>query len=125
MKTKLNNLVRALALTSLLVGCGSQEEISPVLARRNNSELPKPRENQVLILHPEYLQGQCSLGYTLLTDVDSNGSWDCAERVYMGYSPGSYSKEFFAKAEEFLPARDLGRDTRVEEVGSMFFEKYK
>lgn len=66
-------------------------------SRVQDSRIPIVEKNQQLILHASYLKGYDSLGYTILTDMDHNGSWDVAERVHVGYTTGDASKDIYFK----------------------------
>jgi len=85
------------ALNSLDIGPGSFSGS----AEASDERLPEVRDNQSLILHPDYLNGTVSLGYTLLTDVDHDGIWDQADRVHGGFTTGDYSRNIsFRKGYE-------------------------
>ena len=85
-----------------------------------DARLPVPRSNQSLVLHPDYSQGQVSLGYTLLTDMDYNGTWDCAEKVDAGFTPGDAQKKFYFK-QGFGPSQSV-EGVEMKLVDDTFFE---
>jgi hypothetical protein len=87
-----------------------------------DKRLPEPRENQALILHPDYKNGFVSIGYTLLTDIDNKGGWDLAERVRCGFTTGDYSRKLFFK-KGFGPAQSV--DAQVEFVDPEFFDPFQ
>ena len=89
---------------------------------RIDNRLPKIESNQTLILHPDYLSGQASLGYTLLTDTYRNGDWDVAERVHGGFTTGDFSRKFYFK-NGFGPSQAV--DVPVEIVEPDFFKSYQ
>ena len=108
MKKIFKNLTITTLLLATVMGGG---------CKREDSRLPQLKENQHIVVH----QNNSELNYTLLTDVDYDGSWDCAEDIQIGSTPGSYSQKFFVK-EGFIPANSPYDITIVEES---FFEKYK
>lgn len=114
----MTNLIGKLALAgALLTGCGETEVLD-----KKDSRLPEVRGNQTLILHPDYLSGFSSLGYTLLTDMDHSGDWDVAERYHVGFTPGDSSHKYYYK-KGFGPARFS--DIEIEFVEPNFFEPYR
>ena len=118
----MKNILRNATLSCLvtlasLVGCNKQEEQTG-----KDSLLPEIRKNQSLILHPDYLSGNAALGYTLLTDIDGDGSWDLAEKVHGGFTTGDYSKRVYFK-KGFGPAQSV--DVKVEIVEPDFFKSYE
>lgn len=80
--------------------------------QKSNSFLPKPKENEQLIIHLD--------GYTLLTDMDYDGKWDVAEEKHVGGTPGHYSHKFYFK-KGHSPGQFL---EGAEIVKPEFFNKY-
>ena len=77
MKKTLKNLVLGATFVGALMSTGCEKD-----EIKKDRRLPEVRTNQCLILHPDYLNGSASLGYTLLGDIDQNGDWDLAERYH-------------------------------------------
>lgn len=98
-------------------GLEAEVELKERNIQKDNSNLPKPKENQKLIIHPD--------GYTLLTDLNYKSwkiaDWDVAEEKHAGGTPGSYSHKFYFK-KGFTPSQSL---ENVEFVEPKFFDKYK
>ncbi|HLC54793.1 MAG TPA: hypothetical protein VJK07_04195 [Candidatus Nanoarchaeia archaeon] len=117
MNKTLKNLVFGITLAGVLAKAGCEKE-----TETRDSRLPLVKNNQSLILHPDYLQGRTVLGYTLLTDVDRSGNWDVAEKMDIGFTPGSYSRTLYCK-EGFGPGRSV--DAKVEMVEPEFFKPYQ
>jgi len=90
---------------------------------KRDSRLPEVRGNQSLILHPDYLNGTVSLGYTLLTDVDYDGEWDVAKRYHAGFTTGDGSRKIYFK-KGFGPAQSMG-NIEFEFVEPKFFKSYR
>ncbi|MBW2990629.1 hypothetical protein KY348_02900 [Candidatus Woesearchaeota archaeon] len=88
------------------------------------SPIPTPKENQQIILHPEYLRGYLAVGYILLTDVDFDGRWDVAERVRAGFTTGDASHKVFFK-KGYGPAQSIPDFIKAEYVDEKFFEPYQ
>ncbi len=117
MKKTLKNLVLGVTLAGALITTGCEKEES-----ERDSRLPEVRDNQSLILHPDYLNGMSTLGYTLLTDIDHNGDWDLAERYHAGFTTGDGSHKLYFK-KGFGPAQSV--NTEVEFVEPEFFKPYQ
>ncbi|MAF51287.1 MAG: hypothetical protein CMH64_04320 [Nanoarchaeota archaeon] len=107
--------VAGIAVGLCAVSC-EEEEI------KRDSRLPKVRDNQALISHPDYLKGMSALGYTLLTDIDRDGNWDLAERFHAGFTTGDGSHKLYFK-KGFGPAQSV--NTEIEFVESEFFEAFE
>ena len=117
MKKTLKNLVLGATLAGALIATGCEKEES-----KRDSRLPEVRNNQSLILHPDYLHGVSALGYTLLTDIDHSGDWDLAERVHAGFTTGDCSKKLYFK-KGLGPAQSV--NTELEFVEPEFFKPYQ
>lgn len=117
MKKTLKNLVLGATLSGALMTTGCEKEES-----KRDSRLPKVRDNQTLILHPDYLNGNSALGYTLLIDIDYSGDWDLAERYHAGFTTGDGSHKLYFK-KGFGPAQSV--NTEVEFVEPEFFKPYQ
>ena len=116
----LKNLVLGTTLVVALMSAGCEKEES-----KKDSRLPEVRKNQCLILHPDYLNGYASLGYTLLTDMNYNGDWDVAERYHSGFTTGDGSHKLYFK-KGFGPAQSITSvNTEVEFVDHEFFKPYQ
>lgn len=121
MNKTLRNIILGTTLATAVIACGAKEP------ERIDTRLPVPGDNQQLLLHPDYLRGTVSIGYTLLTDMDKDGSWDVAERVHVGYTTGDGTMTTSFK-EGYGPARSMpihGTGTKVEIVGQEFFRPYR
>ena len=96
---------------------------NPQFIAENNSKFngiyPEARDNQQLIIHSGY-EGR---GYTLLTDVDSDGSWDIEESVRAGYSIGDGSHTLKCK-RGFGPSQS-GFAGNAELVDAGYFKQYQ
>lgn len=103
-------------ILALGAGCGEEKDSQAYPL------LPKVDKNQALILHPDYLQGIVSLGYTLLTDMDYDGSWDVAEKYRAGFAPGDCFRKLYFK-QGSGPAQST--DLPVELVDADFFKPYQ
>jgi len=88
------------------------------------SPIPKPRANQQLFLHPDYMCGDRAIGYTLLTDLDSDGRWDIAERVDAGFTTGDGECRVFFK-KGYGPGQSIPVYIKAEFVDEKFFEPYQ
>jgi len=117
MKKTLKNLVLGATLAGALISTGCEKEES-----KRDSRLPEVRNNQTLILHPDYLNGTSALGYTLLTDIDLNGDWDVAERYHAGFTTGDGSHKLYFK-KGFGPAQSV--NTELEFVEPEFLKPYQ
>ena len=73
MKKTLRDFLLMFVLASALIAPNFISFEKKEVKSKRDARLPEVRRNQHLILHPEYLKGTISLGYTLLTDVDHNG----------------------------------------------------
>lgn len=128
-RTSMRN-ISACGVISAILGAlaGYAVGISPGLGKelsQRDSRLPEVRDNQQLVLHPDYLQGNVSLGYTLLTDEDHRAGWDLAERVHIGFTPGDSNRTLFYK-EGFGLARAAGDSvTSVKFVEPEFFRAFE
>ncbi|MFH1072222.1 MAG: hypothetical protein V1743_02220 [Nanoarchaeota archaeon] len=110
--------------TNMLGSYIENRELREHQQEQRRAFIPQPLENQQLILHPEYLQGYISKGYTLLTDIDYDGSWDCAEEYHAGFTTGDgYHRLFFKKG--FGPARSLSEEVEMMFVDEDFFKPYQ
>jgi len=127
MKKILKKIILGATLVGALASTGCDKEVYVGYGKEIDSKiderLPKVGRNQSLILSPDYLNGNSSLGYTLLTDVDSDGRWDVAEKVHAGYTTGDFSKKAYFK-RGFGPAQSVA-DGEMEFVEPEFFEPYQ
>jgi len=114
MKKTLKNIGLGATLAGALVIAGC--------SNKRDSRLPKVRDNQTLILHPSYLNGTSSLGYTILTDIDNDGTWDVAERYHAGFTPSDSIHKFYFK-KGFGPAQ--GVNPEMDFVEPEFFDPYQ
>jgi hypothetical protein len=120
------NTLKASILSSMC-GIALGLIISPVwkgeeTTEKVRSNIPVVRENQSLILHPDYLNGNAALGYTLLTDLDYSGDWDLAERNHAGYTTGDGGHKLYFK-KGFGPSQSVKAE--VEFVKTEFFRPYQ
>jgi hypothetical protein len=114
----MKNIIRNIALATTLIGVLFSEGCRKEQNDRDN-RLPEVGNNQTLILHPDYLRGTSNLGYTLLTDLDFDGTWDLAEKYHAGYTTGDGLHALFYK-KGFGPARSVELETKF--VEPEFFE---
>ena len=98
--------------TCLLVLAGCSEDNKET----RNSNLPKVRDNQAIIEHPN------KRGYTILTDIDYQNGWDLAEKVEFGFTPGSRSRILYFK-KGFGPSQSV--TAKVEFVDPEFFDLFQ
>ena len=117
MKKTLKDLVLGVTLVGALIVTGCENE-----KNKRDNRLPEVRNNQSLILHPDYLHGVSALGYTLLTDIDRSGDWDLAERYHAGFTAGDGSHKFYFK-KGFGPAQSVTLE--IEVVEPEFFKPYQ
>lgn len=117
MKNTLKNIALGATLVGALFSAGCEKEQD-----NKDSRLPEVRNNQTLILHPDYLRGSSSLGYTLLTDMDYDGSWDVAERVHVGFTTGDGSRKLIYK-KGYGPAQSV--DIPVEFAEPSYFKAFE
>lgn len=113
MKKTLRNMVLGATLVGTLISVGCKEE-------ERDSRLPVVRDNQQIILHPDYLQGSASLGYTLLTDIGYNGDWDVSERYNAGFTGHETHKFYIKKGATPAPP-----NVEVEYVEPEFFKPFE
>ena len=111
-----------IALITAILGSGCKNEIKD--AGPNDTRIPQPRDNQSIILHPDYLAGQCHSGYTLLTDIDNDGKWDLAEKYHTGFTNGDGFHTLYYK-KGYRPCQCVGSYIKVEYVEPKFFEAYE
>lgn len=117
MKNTLRNIALGATLVGALFSTGCEKEQS-----KRDNRLPEVTNNQTLILHPDYLRGTVSLGYTLLTDMDYDGSWDVAERVHAGFTTGDGSHKLIYK-KGYGPAQSV--DIPTEFVEPSYFKQFE
>jgi hypothetical protein len=98
------------------------EKIGPLAKFVGNSEIEKLDYNQSLILLPAYLHGDVARGYILLTDLDSDGKWDIAEKCIMGFTTGSGEYNIYFK-EGYGPSQVM--KVPFSYVKPEFFEPYQ
>lgn len=115
MKTNIPTALSTIVLTASLAGCTAEPKV-------RDMRIPVPQENQQVLMHPDYLNGSISLGYTILTDMDESGDWDVAHIRRAGFTQGAYEEKMYYK-EGFGPAQDAGIPT--EEVERGFFNRYQ
>jgi len=89
-KTLRNLVLKSTMVLALLGGC-KEEEV------RRNTNIPEARDNQQIILHPDYMRGHIAFGYILLTDIDRKGGWDLVENTSAGFTTGDYSCTLYCK----------------------------
>jgi len=118
MKTLQKILIGA-SLIGILSGCAEVKTEG-----KKDTRIPTPAFNQSILLNPHYLNGNISLGYTLLTDMDSDGKWDAAEKVYAGFTTGNYKHELFLK-RGYSPAQSIPDGIDMKFVNPEFFEPYQ
>ena len=117
MKNTLKNIALGATLATVLFSSGCDKE-----QNKKDSRLPEVSNNQTLILHPDYLRGTVSLGYTLLTDMDYDGSWDVAEGVHAGYTTGDGSHKLIYK-KGYGPAQSV--DIPIEFADPSYFKAFE
>jgi len=108
-------LVLSTVLTNVIYLRAMEEEATQAV-------MPVPRDNEQLVVHPDFLNGWVARGYTMLTDIDRDGSWDLAERVHAGFTTGDHSRRLYFK-EGFGPGQSV--DAEVEFVKPEFFRPYE
>jgi len=114
----LKKIVVGVSLVGLMYGCAQNKD------KKVDTRIPKPSSNQTIVLHPDYLNGTMSSGYTLLSDLDSDGRWDVMERERIGFTTGDYQHELFYK-KGFGPAQSPPEHVKVAFVDSTFFKPYE
>ena len=103
----------------LIAGCN--EELVKK-EERKDERLPRAANNQSLLIHPRYLSGITSLGYTLLTDIDRDGKWDVAEEYKSGFTTGDGANSLYFK-KGYGPAQGIHK--KIEFVDENFFKPYE
>ncbi|GEM_PF-6923218 len=121
MKT-IQKMIAYTSLAAILLGGCAKNETETIT--KKNSEIPEPRYNQTVFLHPEYLSGKEKLGYTLLTDLDGDGKWDIADKVDEGFKPCTYTHRVFFK-KGYNPGQTLPEEIQLEYVNPKFFKPYQ
>ncbi len=101
----------------------SEPENSEVRNKIEYVAVPKVQSNQTLFLHPKYLNHSIRSGYTLLTDIDSDGKWDAAEKVYWGLREERTDTVFFKKG--YGPAQSMPEGINVKYVNPEYFKPYQ
>lgn len=110
----LQKIIVGASIICSVYGCNSEK----------NALIPVPEKNQRVVLSKNYLNGTDALGYTLLTDIDGDGTWDCAEKVRAGYTTGDYQQKLFYK-KGFGPAQTIPSNIPVNFVDKEFFKPYQ
>ena len=141
MKKTLKNLVLGATLAGALITAGCEKE-----ERKRDSGLPVISVNQTqwgFVSENQrirYTYGKNSSSYELLTDLDSDGSWDVLERKACGYDGQAdyrcqhaiYVKKGFSIPEGIArePIRisaesGISPKTEISSVEPEFFEPYQ
>ncbi len=123
--TTFRNIVNGLVVGSLLYACTSNNKVAD---KMQHIAVPKVASNQTIILHPDYLNGKVEVGYTLLTDIDSDGTWDAAEYLHIPKSglyatPPTVHKLYYKKG--FGPAQSVSPAIPLRFVDKEFFKPYE
>jgi hypothetical protein len=97
----------------------------PIISGRlEKKQVPILRDNQQIVYHPINSGsggGMSRKNYTILTDIDSDGDWDLAERVYEGVRGEEEVRKLYFKRGHG-PAQSI--NCEVEFVEPEFFDPF-